>query len=185
MIALASDCLVFKLANGEGVPLSADMLSVELMGDTARHFDAEFLHHAAKAVFHHFKHDLGLKTVTVGEFAGAFEKVLHGFAVKAEEVKKSGSSPHVAQSDLCRLAKESGDGCELLFFPRLRDELRLQMRHAPRVVRFHHLRDCVKQLIGAQRWSIRCQTLEDRIVTFLRQCLCAECCKLHLALVVE
>jgi len=185
MIALAADCLVFKLTNGEGLPLSAEMVSVELMGESARKFDAEFLHHAAKAVFHHFKHDLGLKTVTVGEFAGAFEKVLHGFSVKAEEVKKSSPFPHVTQSDLCRLAKESGDACELLFFPRLRDELRLQMRRAPRVVRFHHLRDCVKQLIGAQRWSVRCQSLEDQIVMFLRECLSAESCKLHLALVVE
>ena len=33
MITLASDCLLFELATGESIPYSADMVSVELMGD--------------------------------------------------------------------------------------------------------------------------------------------------------
>ena len=41
MITLASDCLLFELASGESVPYSADMVSVELEGDTAESFDAE------------------------------------------------------------------------------------------------------------------------------------------------
>ena len=52
MILLADDCLVFHTTSGEGVPYSAEMISVELMGDTASLFDPEFIKHAAAAVFH-------------------------------------------------------------------------------------------------------------------------------------
>jgi hypothetical protein len=184
MIALAQNCLVFKFSSGESLPLSPEMVTVELMGETAKSFDAEFLRHAANAVFHYFKNDLGVNTISVGEFAGALEKVLQGFALKAAEIGEA-KSRQVANSDLGRLARESGDGCELFFFPRLRDELRLQMQQGPRVVRFHHLRDCVKKLVGVNRWSVRCQTLEEQIVNFLRECVWAEDRKSELALVVE
>jgi hypothetical protein len=44
----------------------------------------------------------------------------------------------------------------------------------PEVLRFRGLRICVKQLIGAKRWSRRCQRLNDQIVDYLRTCLSAE-----------
>ena len=43
MIALMSDCLLFRLASGESVPFSAEMISVELVGDAAGKFDPEIL----------------------------------------------------------------------------------------------------------------------------------------------
>jgi hypothetical protein len=174
MIALASDCLLFKLANGEDVPLSAEMISVELSGDSAGALDPHFVQHAANAVFHYFKHDLGKLTVTVGEFACAMETVLRGFNHAAFAVEKNGPGRRVLESDLLQLASESGKGCELFFFPRLRDELRHQLQQTPQVMRFRGLRGCVKQLAGAQRWSLRCQALQDQIVEFLRECLSAE-----------
>jgi hypothetical protein len=183
MIALASDCLVFHLANGESVPLSAEMISIELMGDTAEWFDAEFVRHAANAVFHYFKQDLERQAVTVGEFAGALEKVLRGF--RPPSPAPGPATPGVAESDLGVLARESGEGRELFFFPRLREELRHKMRQSPRVVRFRGLRSCVMQLAGARRWTARCQTLEEQVVAYLRGCLTAEAGQTHLSLVVE
>lgn len=174
MITLSSECLLFQLANGESVPFSADMISIELSGESAGSFDPHFVKHAAKAVFHYFKHELGRLTVTVGEFAGALEKVLRGFGLSALSAGKQASKPGLLQSDLRQLAFESGKGCELFFFLRLRDELRHQLRLEPRMVRFHSLRSCVKQLTGARRWCLRCQTLHDQIVDYLRECLSAE-----------
>ena len=66
-----------------------------------------------------------------------------------------------------------------------RDELRRQMSQTPRVLRFRGLRCCVKRLAGAQRWSLRCQCLQDRIVEYLRECLSAERRQTDFALVVE
>ncbi|MGA2864945.1 MAG: hypothetical protein ABSF95_10720 [Verrucomicrobiota bacterium] len=185
MIALASDCLLFRLASGESVPLSAEMISVELMGETVGWYDAEFVRHVANAVFHYFREDLGLKTVTVGEFAGALEKVLRAFKPPPPPAAGTAAAAEVMESDLCRLAHESGEGRELFFFPRLRAELRHQMEQAPRVLRFRGLRRCVMELAGARRWTARCRNLEEQIVAYLRGCLTAEAGAAEFALVVE
>jgi len=200
MIALAFDCLLFQTSNGESIPFSAEMISVELSGDGIGEFDPEFLKDAASAVFHYFKHDLKRVTVTVGEFAGALEKVLRGFGLQSEADEQNGEhvddfpseedivaepERRVLKSDLRLLACESGKGFELFFFPRLRDELRHQLLQSPQVLHFRGLRSCVKQLTGARRWSPRCQTLQDQIVEFLRNCFTTEASQPSCALLVE
>jgi len=185
MITLSMDCLLFELNNGESVPLSAEMITVELTGNKSEYFDSHFVQHAAQAVFHYFKHDLGRLSVSVGEFAGALESVLRGFGVKAVSAESDSAKRDVLESDLQRLASESGKGCELFFFPRLRDEMRQQLQQSPRLLRFRGLRGCVKQLAGARRWSRRCQTLHNRIVEYLRECLSAEANQRDCALVVD
>jgi hypothetical protein len=185
MIALASDYLLLRRASGESIPHCAETVSDELAGGSVESFDPEFVHHAASAVFHYFKHELGRKTVSVGEFAGALENVLRGFALVPGFTARARGRLGVLQSDLCRLAGESGEACELFFFPRLRAELRQQLRQAPRVLRFHGLRDCVKLLAGTRRWGVRCQALEGQIVAFLRECLSAEPREWEVALWVE
>ena len=185
MIALRNDCLLFELHNGESVPCSADMISVEIVGEANSLLEPETLRHAAASVFHYFKTELARETVTIGEFSLALEKVLHdlGYYIHAHE---SGSlDGDVSQTDLVRLAGETVGSLELVFFPRLRDELRLRLRQSPRVVRFHGLRRCVKQLAGARRWSRRCEQLQDQIVDYLRGCLFAETEQNDCALVVE
>ena len=185
MIALASDCLLFQLVTGESVPISAEMIFVELMGEAAGLFDPEHVSQAASAVFHYFKHDLGRQTVTVSEFSQTLEKVLRSLFHPMLEPGIKETDTQVAEADLHQLARESGRGCELFFFPRLRDELRQQLRHAPRVMRFIGLRGCVKELAGARRWSGRCRLLEDQIIEYLRECLGAEAAQADLSLVVQ
>ena len=184
MIALASDCLLFQLTNGESIPFSAGMISVELMGDAARLIDPELVQHAAKAVFHYFKHELCRHTVTVEEFGGLLEKVLRGFKPRPT-LACDPVSTDIVESDLGRLALESGDGCELVFFPKLRQELRQQLQQGARVLRFRGLRSCVKHLVGAQRWGLRCRGLEEQIVDYLRECLGVEVKPAEFALLVE
>ena len=62
MIALQSDCLLFQLANGESVPCSAEMISVEIAGNAEGLLDPEMLRHAAASVFHYFKNELERET---------------------------------------------------------------------------------------------------------------------------
>jgi hypothetical protein len=182
MIALSSDCLLFEMVSGESMPMSAEMISVELAGGSALHYAEEFVSHAANAVFYYFKHELGRRSVSLGEFAEALEKVLHGFKLPA---RGSGCMAlKVGRFDLLELA-ESGEGCELFFFPRLRDELRLRLKQSPEVLKFSGLRQCVKKLAGAERWSARCQQLHERIVDFLRNCLSAEATAPNCTLLVE
>ncbi|HEX7577575.1 MAG TPA: hypothetical protein VF430_06015 [Verrucomicrobiae bacterium] len=185
MIALQSGCLLFQLSSGESVPCSVEMISVELTGNAEGLLDPEVLSHAAASVFHYFKNELERETVTIGEFAGALEKVLRklGYVFRAGALESR--SRKIVETDLCLFARESADSLELFFFPRLRNELRMQLRQSPRVVHFRGLRGCVKQLAGARRWSHRCERLQDQIVEYLRGCLTAEPEQNECALVVE
>ena len=185
MISLASECLLVQMASGEAIPCSAEMMCVEVEGDVAGMYNTEFVNHATKAVFHYFKHELGRQEVSAKEFAGALEKVLRGFALAPQVAGAAGLAAPVAEADLRLIASDCGHGRELVFFPRLRDELRRQLRQGPRVLRFRGLRGCVKQLVGARRWSGRCQVLQSEIVAFLRECLKAEPAQGDVALWVE
>ncbi|PYJ05467.1 MAG: hypothetical protein DME25_08380 [Verrucomicrobia bacterium] len=166
--------MLFRLTSGESVPFSAEMISVELLGDTAKESDPDLLDEAAKAVFHYFKHDLERNSVTVGEFAMALEKVLSSLAQAERAAAERRPAQRVLESDLRRLALESGQGCE-----------RQQLRQAPRLVRFRGLRGAVKQLVGARRWGARCHVLEEQIVGYLRECVSADGNEREFALVVE
>jgi hypothetical protein len=184
MIALRNDCLLFQLATGESVPCSAEMISVEVVGDS-HWLEPDVLRHAAASVFHYFKTELARETVTVGEFSVALEKALRhlGLTICAGEAKNLDAG--VIEADLRQFAHEAAGSHELFFYPRLRKELRTQLRLSPRVMRFHGLRGCVKQLAGARRWSGRCEQLQQQIVAYLRQCLTAETEQAKCALVVE
>ena len=185
MIALAADCMLFEMACGKAVPLSAANISVEVEGENASLFDSEFVRHAANAVFHYFRYELGRKVVTVAEFASALEKVLSGFALRKSASAESQPCLVVLESDLGRLAEETGKDSELFFFPLLREELRRHLRQSPQVVRFRGLRGCVKRLAGARRWNGHCRRLEEQIIAYLRDCLSAESRESEFAMVVE
>jgi hypothetical protein len=185
MIALQSDCLLFQLANGESVPCSAEMISFEVSGNADGLLNQEVLNHATESVFHYFKGELQREAITVGEFAEALETALRGlgFVIRAGGIEARPAD--ATATDLGRLARESDNSLELLFYPRLRSELRALLRQSPRVVRFRGLRCCVKQLAGARRWSARCEQLQEQIVAYLRGCLTAEPEQIECALLVE
>jgi hypothetical protein len=170
MIQLHHDYLFFQTSSGETIPCSVEVMAVELVGDAVTRLDPELLREATSAVLHYFKHDLGKTSVSIADFSYALERVLRAFGldVKADEARQ----PQV--SDLRELANCSGEAFELAFFPRLRDELRSRLKASPEMLAFRGLRDCVKGLLGAKRWTQRCQELNDQIVEYLRQCLQTE-----------
>ena len=184
MIQLRSDCLAFETATGESIPCAAEQVTVELIGEAVASLDKDLVRQAAAAVLHYFKHELGRSFVTVGEFTQALERVLHGFGLEVQCAPPAPAVPFVTESDLRLLACQSGPGFELIFFQRLREELAAQLRQSPRVLRFRGLRGCVKQLMGARRWSGRCQSLNDQIVEYLRHCLSAQAAVPACALVI-
>lgn len=166
--------LFFQSPAGETLPCSSEGVTVELIGQAAQTMDPEVVQHAAQAVLHYYKHDLGRDSISVGEFAEAMEKVLRALGL---DVCAAGNLlPHgpVAGADLRLLAVEAGENFELAFFPKLRGELCLQLCGDPTVICFTGLRECVKQLTGARRWDARCRTLSLRIVNYLRDALKTE-----------
>jgi hypothetical protein len=178
MIQLHPDCLIFETSSGESIPCSAEVVTIELVGDSK--IDPETVREAAAAVVYYFKNELHRETVSVEEFSGALQKVLCrlGYKVTAPDGETDFDLPEpigqLAISNLPELATSSGKGCELFFFSKLRSELRNHLQASPRVLRFQGLRSCVKQLAGRQRWCPRCQSLNDQIVQYLRECFTCE-----------
>lgn len=185
MIALQSDCLLFQLATGESVPCSAEMISIEIVGGQDELLDPEVLRHAAASVFHYFKKELKRESVTVGEFALALEKVLRELGLTLQDGALADAANEIVESDLRIIACQSAGSLELFFYPALRHELQSQLRQSPKVLRFRGLRGCVKQLVGARRWSTRCDQLQEQIVGYLRECLSADREKAECSLVVD
>ena len=190
MIQLKSDCLIIKTSDGEQIPCSAEWVTFELMGEDASLLDPELVRHASAAVLHYFKTELQRSAVSVSEFAQALEKVLRSFGLSVTADCPLGSSPEkpsprTIEFNLNDLATTAArESFELVFFPSLRQEMKRRLGESPTVIRFHNLRDCVKQLTGAQRWNLRCQKLHDQIVEFLRCCWVAEPGRRSCALVV-
>jgi len=184
MILLRPDCLVFKTSSGENIPCSAQQVTLELLGDAVSHIDQLTVQNAAQAVLHYFRTELERTVVTIGEFAETLAKVLRSLGL---DVFSPGGEPmrQVVDSDLRPLAIGGEGVCELVFFQMLRAELRNHLEAAPQVVRFNGLRCCVKQMIGARRWTQRCQQLNDQIVHYLRDCFTAEAAGSGCALVVR
>ena len=174
MIRLPPDCLAFETPGGEPVPGLHAEICLELIGDAAEFLDEDLIRNAAQAVVHYFKSELGRTAVSLGEFSQALKQALRALGLEVASLEAFDVSSRVAEADLGRLARESGEGFELVFFGRLRGELRRRLDQSPRVLRFRGLRDCVKRLAGAKRWSARCHDLNDQIVEYLRNCLSAE-----------
>ena len=169
-----ADGLILQVAGGEAIPCSAGLVTVKLTGEAAGALDPELVRNAASAVLHFFKVERGKTFVSIGEFSQALARALRGFGLNVRSAPVVETPRRLAETDLRRLACESGQGFELAFFPLLREELRHQLNQSPHVVHFTGLRSCVKQLAGARRWSDRCQRLNDRIVEYLRDCLSAD-----------
>jgi hypothetical protein len=174
MTRLRSDYLVFEMSNGEKIPCSASMVTVELMGSAADALDSAVVENAAAAVLHYFHHDLQRTEVTLSEFTEALEVALRGLGLNVTCDSTKPPAGRTANADLRLLAAESGKAFELGFFARLREEVRSELRTGPELIRFFGLRGCVKQLAGARRWCPRCQRLSDQIVEFLRGCVTRE-----------
>jgi len=160
--------------------VSAQSVTVELIGPSLDMLEPHIVENAAAAVLHYFREELHKESVTLNEFTQALETALRGLGINvtcdnATPMTAALESPRVLrQADLRKLAAEAGKEFELGFFPRLRDTVRQTMSEQPTQVRFSGLRSCVKQLSGARRWCPRCQTLQDQIVEYLRHCFVQE-----------
>jgi hypothetical protein len=173
MILLRPDCLVFKTSSGENVPCSAQEVTLELLGEAVNQLDEQMVQNAAHAVLHYFRTELERTVVTIGEFAETLAKVLRELGLEVNTPAHD-ACRRVVDSDLRPLAIGKDGVCELVFFQMLRAELRNRLEMGPQVVRFTGLRGCVKEMVGARRWTQRCQQLNDQIVDYLRDCLCLE-----------
>ena len=160
------------MTQGDSFPCSAEVATVELIGEASWQLDPELVQHAAEAVLHYFRHELGRETVSVGEFSEALQRVLARLGLNPPFPPADPVRP--VETDLLALANSVGEGFELAYFNRLREVLRYHLSSSPPVVKFTGLRSSVKVLLGLRRWNAKCRLLNDQIVNHLRHCLQAE-----------
>lgn len=172
MIQMHEDYLFFETSTGETIPCSAELVAIELVGGEACKLDPELVRQAAYAVLHYFKNDLGRNCVSISDFSHALERVLIGLGVTV--CSANDERPNSEVCDLRQIGADARNAFELAFFPHLRSELHTRLNNSPHLLQFQGLRACVKQMLGAKRWSCRCQELNDQIVEYIRQCFSSE-----------
>ena len=142
MIALKSDCLLFQLANGESVPCSAEMIHFEISGISCGLLEPETLRQPPLPYFTISEPNWNANRHRRRIRHGAGKSPARAW-LRHPRRRHRIADAGAGATDLGRLARESADSLELFFFPRLRNELRTQLRQSPRVVRFRGLRGCV------------------------------------------
>lgn len=185
MIQLHPDYLWVQDTSGVATPVAAETLAFDVVTEAGVNIDPELLRQAAAAVWFYFKSELERSTVTLQEFAAELERVLRAFGFRAAVSAAEEPCLRLARYDLRALALDAPAEMELLFFPKLRSTVRRTLRDSPQVLQFVGLRGCVKLLLGARRWSRRCQAFSDEIVDFLRRCLRQESDATSCALVIR
>lgn len=179
MIRLHPDCLIIRMSSGEQFPCPAEVITVELIGEAASWMSDEVVQNVAAAVLHYFRDEKGRDVVSVAEFSEVLEDVLQGFGYSVGELglakmKKSkpvSATPCVRNSDINEMIPDAEGELELTLYKRLRCEMDQLLKESPDELRLSGLRGCVKRVLHAQRWSRKCQTLNDQIVEYLRECL--------------
>lgn len=165
MILLHPDCMILRMSDGKHLPHFAESIA----GDLHSSFDmsTELVHHAAFAVLHYFKKERGQDVVSFTEFSKVLKCILQKWTTKS-------GAQRTHHADLFEMLSETEWVLELAIFQCLRVRMRDLIRSSPVMIRFSGLRESVKRVLRARRWSAQCQTLNDQIVAFLRKCLDAD-----------
>lgn len=151
--------------------LSPEQVAFQLAGPLAGLY-AEEIRAAVAAVVYFFRHDLGRRAVPVAEFAATLNQALGSLGLSLALPPRQAELG--LETDLAGLLDRAGPGGRLTLCARLRAHLRQQLQGGPAIIRYCGLRRCVRRVLGARRWTPRCQRLADQIVSFLRACLAAE-----------
>ena len=159
------------MPSGELWPCSAENITEELLGDSINLIEPQTIQEALKAIVHYFREEHEYSSVSVDEFSCALSKVLQGFGFAVVFDEDPRVHLHIEKTDLRKLATLANACGELSFFHQLRNEVRAILRRSPNIILCNGLRDCVKQIVGADRWCSRCRRMHRQIVSYLRTCL--------------
>ncbi len=156
------DCLVIKADDGSVVMCSAQQMAAEL-SSAVDWADDHVLRSVSEAVLHFFREEERV-CITLEEFARALEKGLKSV------VQASPKECRIVSSDLNDLLAGTEESLEMDLCLRVRRKIEGLLEGRPDEVHFQGLRGCVKRVLGARRWTRRCQLLHDQIANYLRDC---------------
>lgn len=137
--------------------------------------------HVTESVTSYLEQDFDEHVVTIPRIEKAVQSVLQviGYSDVARFFR---TMPPPVRISLEELARDAGEGYELLFFELLRARLREVAGSEAEQVEFCDLHLCVKRLRAAKNWRRDCSGLQGEIVSFIRGELRGRDKDLHLQL---
>jgi len=123
--------------------------------------------HVTESVTSYLEQDFDEQVVTIPRLEKAVHSVLQviGYSDVARFFR---TMPAPVRISLEELARDAGEGYELLFFEILRSRLRELVGSEAEQVEFCDLHRCVKRLRSAKNWRSDCSGLQGEIVSFIR-----------------
>ena len=132
----------------------------------AGHDDFPFASDIRDGVMCYLESKCPLRLLPVGELSARVRRMLVRIGWESVAERLEALAPPLTVS-LIRTAQEAGDGYELAFFNKLREELQCLRTAGAAELRFTGLRECVLALAGNQRWNRRCDALLAEVRDFL------------------
>jgi len=140
-------------------------------GTGARRLQPWLCETAVEAVLEYFRHDLRRQRVPLAEFVMVATRLLESF-IRDVVI----SSRNLSHLDLLEVARRSGTGFELEFYPRIRRFFLERLDPAEpggaagrKTLHLTGLRQCAKFMAGRRRWSKRCAEARDEILALIRR----------------
>lgn len=165
MIQLLPGCMIMQTESGDTRLCTIEAAIMESRPDLVE--DSELAEDIAAVLSQYFAQELKKSTVTYTDFTVAL-RIICQFLKLPEPGSSAEPSPEESTIDLLALAQETGTGFEILFFQLLRGAVDEQVQQEiPRVV-INRSREAVIALLGAKKWSPRCERFRDQIVNFVR-----------------
>ncbi len=169
MIALRDSLPLVRFQDGSVMNFERSWLSTALVraAETAGYKKWWLADHVTESVTNFLEQDFDASVVTICRIEKAVQSVLQviGYSDVALHFR---TAPPPVRISLAEIARDAGDGYELLFFEKLRAKLRDVIYSETREVEICDLHRCVKLLRSAKSWRQDCSRLRGEIVSFVR-----------------
>lgn len=147
---------------------------VEIAGKGGSLPEKKIVREAILAVVHYIKSELKKDVVSASEFSEMLKAVLEGFGYHVNVVVKNQAKeapkrkPKTAFVNLDEIVDDTGNRYELFFFDSLAKKMKESLRKNPKLLCINGLHECVKKIVGVNKWNDRCRNLSEEIVSFAR-----------------
>ena len=169
MIALKDSLPLVRFQDGSIMNFERAWLSSALVraAETAGYKKWWLADHVTESVTSYLEQDYNENIVTICRIEKAVQSVLQviGYADVARHFR---TLPLPVRISLVEIARDAGEGYELLFFELLRSRLRGVIFSDAQQVELSDLHRCVKLLRSAKNWRRDCSGLRGEIVSFVR-----------------
>jgi hypothetical protein len=169
MIALKDSLPLVRFQDGSIMNFERGWLSSALVraAENAGYKKWWLADHVTESVTSYLEQDFDENVVTICRIEKAVQSVLQviGYSDVARHFR---TLPPPVRISLVEIARDAGDGYELLFFELLRARLRGIIFSDAQQVELRDLHRCVKLLRSAKNWRRDCSGLRGEIVSFVR-----------------